>query len=98
MEVGDVDASKAKDSRNAVENILGLPEDQNFIFDIFELLTRPQKELFDAIDTTEKGGDAGLAALSNFKDYTETNFKDILKNAGMEDSEGLHLTDDPGFF
>ena len=97
MEAGGVDSSKAKDSRNAVEKFLGLPENQNFIFDIFELLNRPQQALFGAIDAAQKGEDIGAAAWSNFKGDKETSFKQILKNAGMEDSEGFDLTDVLGF-
>ena len=49
---GGVDVNKATDSRNTVEKFLGLPEDQNVVFDIFELLNRPQQALFGAINAS----------------------------------------------
>ena len=98
MGAAGVDTSKAKDSRNAVEKFLGLPENQNFVFDIFELLNRPQQALFGAINAAQKGEDAGAAAWSNFKGDTQTNFKDILTEAGMSDTKGqLDLADILGF-
>ena len=97
MNAAGVDTSGVKDTRNAVEKFLGLPENQNVVFDFFELLNRPQQALFGAIDAAQRGEDIGEAAWSNFKGDKETNFKQILKNAGMEDKEGFDLTDILGF-
>ena len=97
MNAAGVDTSETEDTRNPIEKFLGLPEDQNFIFDIFELLNRPQQALFGAIDAAQTGGDVLGSAWENFKGDKETSFKKILTNAGMEDTEGFDLTDVLGF-
>lgn len=97
MNAAGVDTTEAKDTRNPIEKFLGLPEDQNFIFDIFELLNRPQQALFGAIDAAQKGEDVLGAAWENFKGDKETSFKQILNNAGLEDQEGFDVSDALGF-
>lgn len=97
MSASGVDTSKAKDTRNPIEKFLGLKENQNFVFDIFELLNRPQQAIFGAIDAAQKGEDVLGGAWQNFKGDKETSFKQILNNAGLEDKEGLDLSDILGF-
>lgn len=88
----------ADDTRNPVEKFLGLKKDQNVLFDVFELLGRPQQALFGAIDAAQKGEDVGSAAWKGFKGDKETSGKQLLKNAGMEDTKGqLDLSDVLGF-
>ena len=50
LESGGVDVNKETDNRNFLERALGLPEDQNVVFDVFELLGRPQQAIFGAIN------------------------------------------------
>lgn len=93
MEAGGVDVEKATDKRNILEKALGLPDDQNFLFDIFELLGRPQQALFGGINEAQNGGDLGdslKSAWEHFKGDEETQFKDILMDSGMdfEDRKG----------
>lgn len=98
LAAGGVDVDKATDNRNFLEKALGLPEDQNIIFDAFELLGRPQQALFGAWEAAQKGEDVGKAAWEHFKGDDETNFKDVLKNYGMKDEKGkLNLVDVLGF-
>lgn len=93
MEAGGVDVENATDKRNIFEKALGLPDDQNIIFDLFELLGRPQQALFGGINKAQNGGDLGdslKAAWEHFKGDEETQFKDILMDSGLdfEDRKG----------
>lgn len=105
MKAGGVDVDKATDKRNILEKALGLPEDQNFLFDIFELLGRPQQALFGAWKENQEGGDLGdslKAAWEHFKGDEETQFKEILKDNRLgldfEDRKGkVDLVDVLGF-
>lgn len=85
---GGADAST--DSRNAIEKALNLPEGQNALFDVFEILNRPQQAAFGALDAALKGEDVGEAALEHIKGNKETSGKDLLINhLGMEDTDTL---------
>lgn len=92
-----VDVDKVTDTRNPVEKMLNLTEDQNFLFDMLELLGRPQQTIFGAVDAAQKGEDIGKGALDGLtgKDYTYGG--QLLRNAGMKDSEGIGLDDVLGF-
>lgn len=79
-------AGVKKDSRNAVEKFLNLPEDQNVLFDIFEILGRPQQALFRGIESMQEGGDFLEGAKEGWTGEEKTNFGDILRNAGVDDT------------
>lgn len=98
LEASGVDVDKATDKRNVVEKALNLKQDQNVLFDLFELLNRPQQALFGAWESGQQGKDVLQGALQGLTGNKETQFKDILKNYGMEDTKGkLDLVDVLGF-
>lgn len=84
------------DTRNPLEKLLNLPEDQNFLFDIAEVLGRPQQALFGAIDAAQKGEDAGEAAWKGLTGEKYTTGGQLLRNAGIgDDSKGSAKITDP---
>ena len=78
------DTEQLKDTRNPIEKFLNLRPNQNVLFDIFELLNRPQQALFGAIDSAQKGKDAGKGALQGLTGKKYTTGGKLLRNAGME--------------
>ena len=84
------------DTRNPLEKLLNLPEDQNFLFDIAEVLGRPQQAFFGAMDAIQKGEDAGEAALKGLTGEKYTSGGQLLRNAGIgDDSKGSAKITDP---
>lgn len=93
-----VDTNAVTDKRNWLEKALNLEQDQNFLFDIFEILGRPQNALFTGIANAQSGESFGQGLLEGIKGETKTSGKDLLLNAGMEEEDGkLDLTDVLGF-
>ena len=92
-----IDPNEAVDNRNPLEKALNLTPDQNFLFDIFELINRPQQALFGAIDSAQKGEDAWQGALEGLSGEKDTSGGQLLRNAGFEDSEGIGADDILGF-
>lgn len=79
-----VDPEKAIDTRNPLEKALNLKKDQNVLFDIFEVLSRPQQALFGAIDNAINNKDVGKGALEGLTGKKETSGGKILRDLGME--------------
>lgn len=79
-----VDPEKAIDTRNPLEKALNLKKDQNVLFDIFEVLNRPQQALFGAADNMIKGDDVTKGALEGLTGKKETSGGKILRDLGME--------------
>ena len=96
-----IDPDKATDKRNFIEKALNLKQDQNFIFDISEILNRPQQALFGGIKSLQEGDTFLEGAKEGITGNRETRFKEILKEFDPEtfkDTEGkLDLVDILGF-
>lgn len=84
-----IDPEGAVDKRNPIEKVLNLEEDQNVLFDIFEIMGRPQQALFGAIDSAQKGENALKGAWEGLKGDKETSGGQLLRNAGI-DSDGIN--------
>lgn len=102
IEAAGLEFDKFVDTRNPVEQMLNLRKDQNALFDVFEVINRPQQAFFGAIKGYQEADNplAGAAegfgkGLTGQQDYR---FKEILHNAGVQDSaEKLGLDDVIGF-
>ena len=92
------DVEKLTDKRNWLEKALNLEQDQNALFDIFEILGRPQQALFGGIKAAQEGKDVLKGAKEGLTGEKDTQFKEILTEAGMSDRKGkLDVSDVLGF-
>lgn len=89
LTVGGVDPNEALDKRNFIEKKLNLTPNQNAIFDIFEILNRPQQALFGGIESVQNGEDFSEGAKQGIKGNKKTQFKDILMNTGAFDDKTI---------
>lgn len=76
-----------KDTRNPVEKLLNLPEDQNFLFDIGALLDRPFNAIKGGIQEAQEGGNFLEGLGSGISGEEQYYAGDILRNAGVSDAE-----------
>ena len=75
------------DTRDLFEKLFNLPDDQNILFDVFEILGRPQQALFGAIDSAQKGEDIGKGAIEGLTGDKYTYGGQLLRNAGVSDED-----------
>lgn len=86
------------DNRSWLEKALNLEKDQNILFDIFEIINRPQNALFTGISNALQGEDFLEGLGEGITGKKKTSGKDVLVSAGMEDEEGkLDFSDILGF-
>lgn len=101
LSAGGVNVNKELDSRNVVEKALNLPENQNFIFDILEVLNRPQEAIFGGVDAFQKGENTfGEGFMEGLTGKKNTSAKDLLMNSdtSWSDREGkVDAVDVAGF-
>ena len=76
-----------KDTRNPLEKLLNLPEDQNVLFDIGELLDRPFNAIKGGIEAAQEGEDVVEGLKSGITGEEQYYAGDILRNAGVSDKE-----------
>lgn len=81
------------DKRNWLEKTLNLKQDQNVLFDVFELLGRPQQALFGAIDAGQKGKNVLKGAKKGISGEKEYTGGQLLRNAGMSGNGKFNLFD-----
>ena len=88
---------KTKDSRNPIEKLFNLPEDQNFLFDVFEVIGRPQQALFGGINNLVTGEDSFTEGLKEgITGEKTTSGGEILRNLGIgNDDNGEAKLFDP---
>lgn len=91
------DPMKALDTRNPLEKTLNLTPDQNFIFDIFEILGRPQQGLFTGLNNAAKGEDFSEGFMKGLKGQETTSGGDLIRTHFGGDEEKFGLDDVAGF-
>jgi hypothetical protein len=94
-----VNVEKELDKRGPIKKALNLREDQNFVFDIFEAIGRPQQAIFNAFEAialsaTGDPVDPGQAFLDGLSGRQRTRFADVLQSYGVPASG---VTDVVGF-
>lgn len=93
-----VDTTKVTETRNPLEQALNLTPDQNFLFDIMEVVNRPQQALFGAITALQTGKDVGKEALKGFTGQQDYYGGEIVRNmAGLKEDGSIDWTDFAGF-
>lgn len=94
LEGSGLDPEKETDGRSFLEKAFNLPDDQNVLFDIFEIINRPQQALFGAIKNAQTGDNILQGAKEGLTGRKDTQFKDILHEAGVIETEGQLGADD----
>jgi hypothetical protein len=97
IEGSGIDVEKVTDTRNFVEKTFNLSEKQNFFFDVFEVLGRPQQALFNAIKSLQEGESFGKGFKDGLTGKEYVKFAEILNEAGIGEENAFGLDDVLGF-
>ncbi len=87
LEASGIDPEQALDKRNFLEKALNLTPEQNTLFDIFEIINRPQQALFGGINAAQMGTSMLEGAKQGITGNKEVWGKDLLHNMGVADSK-----------
>lgn len=79
------------DKRNWFEKATNLPENQNFLFDVLEILGRPGAGVVNAINEGVQGGDILSGAWRGFSGQDRTRGADLVENLGVENGPAKFL-------
>lgn len=88
IEGSGLDAEKETDDRSLLEKAFNLPDDQNPLFDLFEVIGRPQQALFGGIAASQEGEKFGEGFKQGLSGNKYTMGKDILNKAGITQDSG----------
>lgn len=104
LAAGGVDPDEALDKRNWFEKLTNLPQDQNMIYDFFDLIDRPKQAIFKGVSNLQTGeGSFGEGLKEGISGKSDIGFKELLQNAagselGDDTYEDLiKQGEDPGF-
>lgn len=97
IEGSGIDVEKVTDTRNFVEKAFNLKEKQNFFFDVFEVLGRPQQALFNAVKSLQEGDSFGKGFQDGLTGKEYVQFAEILNEAGIGEENAFGVDDVLGF-
>ena len=97
LEGSGLPVEQATDTRSFVERSLNLTEDQNFLFDVLEVLGRPQQALFGGIQSKQKGQTFWEGFKNGLSGNEYTRFAQVLNEAGIGEENTFGLDDVLGF-
>ena len=97
IEGSGIDVEKVTDTRNFVEKAFNLKEKQNFFFDVFEVLGRPQQALFNAVKSLQEGESFGKGFQDGLTGKEYVQFAEILNEAGIGEENAFGVDDVLGF-